>query len=126
MRALADVQGFPARLAGREGRGLIDALRRVEGLPARELVPYPRPAARGTRPDPEEEAAFERLKEVRNRAAVRLALDRGRVMANQALREVAAAKPGDRAELESLPEVRRWQVEVMGGELLRALWKRRA
>lgn len=124
VRALADVQGFPARLAGREGRGLIDALRRVEGLPARELVPYPRPAARGTRPDPEEEAAFDRLKDVRNHAAVRLGLDRGRVMANQALREVAAAKPGDRAELESLPEVRRWQVEVMGGELLRALRKR--
>ena len=124
VRALAGVQGFPARLAGREGRGLVDALRRVEGLPARELVPYPRPAARGTRPDPEEEAAFDRLKDARNRAAARLGLDRGRVMANQVLREMAAAKPGSRAELAALPEVRRWQVEVMGGELLRSLWKR--
>lgn len=122
-RALASVRGFPGRLAGREGRGLVEILRRVEGMPARELVPYPRPSVRGTRPDPEEEAAFDRLKEVRNGVAGRLGLDRGRVMANQVLRQVAAAKPGDRGELAALPDVRQWQVEVMGGELLQALRK---
>lgn len=122
--ALAGVQGFPGRLAGREGRGLVEILRRVEGLPERELVGYPRPS-RGARRDPEEEAAFDRLKEVRNRAAARLGLDRGRVMANQVLRDVAAAKPGDRGELAALPDVRRWQVEVMGSEMLQALPKRR-
>ena len=45
-------------------------------------------------------------------------------MANQVLREVVAAMPGDRAELAAVAEVRRWQVDVMGGELLDALWKR--
>lgn len=122
--ALAAVQGFPSRLAHRKGGALLKRFARVEGLPARELVPYPRPATRGTRPDPEEEAAFERVKEVRNAAAGRLGLDRGRVMANQVLREVVAAMPGDRAELAAVAEVRRWQVDVMGGELLDALWKR--
>lgn len=122
--ALAAVQGFPSRLAHQKGRELLKRFAQVEGLPARELVPYPRPTARGTRPDPEEEAAFDRVKEVRNLAAGRLGLDRGRVMANQVLREVVAAMPGDRAELEAVAEVRRWQVDVMGGELLGALWKR--
>ena len=122
--ALAAVQGFPSRLAHQKGRALLKRFARVEGLPARELVPYPRPVTRGVRPDPEEEAAFERVKEVRNVAAGRLGLDRGRVMANQALREVVAAMPGDRTELEAVAEVRRWQVDVMGGELLTALWKR--
>ena len=122
--ALAAVQGFPSRLAHQEGRALLRGFARVEALPARELVPYPRPPARGTRPDPAEEAAFERVKEVRNRVAGRLGLDRGRVMANQVLRGVVAAMPGDRAALEAVAEVRRWQVDVMGGELLGALWQR--
>lgn len=121
--ALAALKGFPPRLAGREGRRLLDVLRRVEGLPARQLVPYPRPTVHGTRPRPEEEAAYDRLKDVRNRVAERLGLDRGRVMANQALRDVVAAMPGDRAALAAVREVRQWQVEVMGGQLLRALWK---
>ena len=122
--ALAAVQGFPSRLAHQEGRALLKSFARVEALPARDLVPYPRPTTRGTRPDPEEEAAFERVKGVRNAAAGRLGLERGRVMANQVLREVVVAMPGDRAELEGVAEVRRWQVDVMGGELLGALWKR--
>ena len=122
--ALAAVQGFPSRLARQEGRALLRGFARVEALPARELVPYPRAPARGTRPDPEEEAAFERVKEVRNGVAGRLGLDRGRVMANQVLRGVVAAMPGDRAALEAVAEVRRWQVDVMGGELLGALWQR--
>ena len=124
--ALAALQGFPSRLAHQKGGALLKRFARVEGQPARELVPYPRPTTRGTRPDPEEEAAFERVKEVRNAAAGRLGLDRGRVMANQVLREVVAAMPGDRAGLAAVAEVRRWQVDVMGGELLDALWKRAA
>ena len=121
---LAALQGFPSRLAYQEGRALLDTFTRVEALPVRELVPYPRPRARGARPDPEEEAAFERVKEVRNGAAVRLGLDRGRVMANHVLRGVVAAMPADLTELQAVAEVRRWQVDVMGGELLGALWKR--
>ena len=121
---LAALQGFPSRLAYQEGRALLDSFTRVEALPVRELVPYPRPRARGARPDPEEEAAFERVKEVRNGAAVRLGLDRGRVMANHVLRGVVAAMPADLTELQAVAEVRRWQVDVMGGELLGALWKR--
>lgn len=122
--ALAAVQGFPSRLARQEGRALLRRFARVEGLPARELVPYPRPPARGARPDPEEEAAFERVKGVRNGVAGRLGLERGRVMANHVLRGMVAAMPADRAALEGVAEVRRWQVDVMGGELLDALWKR--
>ena len=122
--ALAAVKGFPPRLARTEGGALLDILARVEGLSARELEPYPLPKARRARPGPEEEAAFERLKAVRNRVAGRLGLDRGRVMANQTLREVVAAMPGDRAGLAAVAEVRLWQVDVMGGELLGALGKR--
>ncbi len=122
--ALASVKGFRPQLARREGRKLIEALRGVEALPERELAPYPRPEARGARPGPDEEAALDRLKEARNRAADRLGLDRGRIMANQVLGDIVAAMPADRTALAALREVRHWQVEVLGGELLRALWRR--
>ena len=45
-------------------------------------------------------------------------------MANQVLGDIVAAMPADRTALAALREVRRWQVEVLGGELLRALWRR--
>lgn len=118
---LAAVKGFPARLARTTGRSLLDALNRVDRLPDAALLPYPRPAGRSTRPTPEAEAAFERLKGVRNRAGARLALERGRVMPNHVLRRIVAAWPTSRAELAAVAEIRQWQVEVIGGELLLAL-----
>jgi len=121
LEELTRVRGFPRRLAATDGRSLLAALRRVRGLATRDLSPYP--AARGGRgrPSPEEEAAFDRLNAVRNEVAGKLGLERGRVMANHLLREVAAAGPRSLAELRAVGNVRRWQVEVLGRELLEAL-----
>ena len=118
---LADVKGFSPRLAARSGRSLLEALARVRRLAHRDLQPYP--VARGGRgrPTPEEEAALDRITAVRNRVAEELGLDRGRVMANHLLREVVAVRPGSTAELEAMPGVRRWQVEILGRKLLYAL-----
>ncbi len=118
---LARVREFPPRLASSRGLSLLAALRRVDGLAPRELTPYPVGQNRRARPTPEAEAAFERLKTARNRAAQRLGLDRGRVMANHVLREVVAAQPGSLAELKALRDVRRWQTDVLGRDLLKAL-----
>ena len=119
--ALAALKGFSPRLARNSGKSLLDALVRVDRLPASRLSPYPAPTRRGTRPTPEEEAAFERLKEARNRAAGRLELERGRMMANHLLREIVSARPRSRNELAAIPDVRQWQVETIGDELLVAL-----
>lgn len=120
--ALAGTKGFPARMARSRGRSLVEALVRVERTPAPLLEPYPVVTRRGRgRPPPEEEAAFERLKAARDRVAARLGLDRGRLMANSVLREVAAAKPRSLQELAGLREVRRWQAGELGEELLGAL-----
>lgn len=119
--ALAAVKGFPARLARTRGASLLDVLVRVDRLPASQLSPYPAPTRRGTRRTPEEEAAFERLKEARNNAAGRLSLERGRMMANHVLREIVTAWPRRRDELAAIPDVRNWQVETIGHELLNAL-----
>ena len=121
--ALSAVRGFSPRFARTRSRSLLDAMKNVRQAPAEALVPYPRrPRTPGkARLAPEAEAAFERLKAVRNRVADELGLARGTVMSNHVLRRVAKAEPTSRAELETLPEVRRWHAEVLGGELLNAL-----
>ena len=120
--ALSGVQGFSPRFARTRGGSLLAAMNEVRRAPAEALVPYPRPETpRRAKPGPEEEAAFERLKAVRNRAAEDLGLARGTVMSNRVLQRVASAKPGGRAELEALSEMRRWQTEVLGEELLKVL-----
>jgi len=120
VEALVRVRGFPSRLARERGRGLVQVLRRVRRMPAETLAPYPS-GNRRKRADRTDEAVLERLKEVRNRAATELGLERGRVMANQALQAVAAAQPKSLAELASVKDLRRWQVEVLGTALLEAL-----
>ena len=118
---LANVKGFSPRLAARSGRSLLEALGRVRRLARRDLQPYPVVRGGRGRPTPEEEATLDRITAVRNRVAEQLGLDRGRVMANHLLREVVAVRPGSVAELEAMPGVRRWQVEILGRKLLGAL-----
>lgn len=121
-QGLARTKGFPVRIARTQGRALVEALIRVERTADARLEPYPAGVGRGRgMPSREEEAAFDRLKAARDRAAGRLGLDRGRLMANSVLRRVAAAKPRSLAELEALNDVRRWQATELGRELLRAL-----
>ncbi len=119
---LAKTKGFPAGMARTRGRSLVEALIQVGRTADARLEPYPAPTRRGRgMPPPEEEAAFDRLKAARDRAAGRLGLDRGRLMANSALRRVAAARPRSLPELEALDDVRRWQAAALGKDLLRAL-----
>lgn len=120
VEALVRIRGFPARLAREQGRRLVNTLQRVRKMPAGMLAPYPF-GARGKRGRRADETVLERLKDVRNRAAVELGLERGRVMANQALQAVAVAQPKSLAELASVKDLRRWQIEVLGADLLEAL-----
>ncbi len=119
---LKDIRGMSSRLAGEHGEELLDRLAEVADLPASEVEGYPPPPRVGPgRPTPEEEALASRLKSVRNRRADELGLDRGVLMPNATLLEVARAHPRDRDALLGVPEVRQWQVEAMGEGLLEVL-----
>ena len=119
---LARVPGINPGLARTEGPRLLERFDRVEALPLTELPPYPRrqPNGRG-RPPPEVEELAERLKEVRNRRAVALEIDRGTLMANSVLTEIAWERPRTPAALRAVPGVKGWQAEVVGPELLEVL-----
>lgn len=116
---LSRVRGLPASLARRYGPALVTAVGRALGLPDDEL---PR-RDRGPRMarDPELETRVERLKAARNAVAQQLAIDPGVLCGKATLEGIARARPRDRAALEQLGDLRRWQVNVLGEALLQAL-----
>ncbi len=119
---LSGIKGMNPRLARDVGQDLVERLNRVEDLPEESLEPYPRRDRNGPgRPPPEVEELQNRLKSVRNRRADDLGIDRGTLISNAVLLEIARAEPRSREQLAALPGIRRWQVEVMGDALLAAL-----
>lgn len=121
--ALARVAGFPpamARSAG--GQQLLDRLAALNALPDSALVPHPPRERRGLgRPLPEVEELAEKLKAVRNVRAESLGLERGTLLPNGVLLDMARLAPSSIDELRQIPGIRNWQVEMVGDDLLRLL-----
>ena len=117
---LRQTKGVPGSIADRYGTELLEAVGRALALPDSEL---PR-RVRGPRrppPDAEFDARVERLKKVRDNAAETLGLDRGFLMPRQQLEAIARQKPKSEKELLEVPDMRRWQVEALGADLLEAV-----
>ncbi|MEX2569711.1 MAG: ribonuclease D [Gemmatimonadota bacterium] len=117
--ALREIRGLSNGLLERRGRELTAAVQRGLEVPEDELPQFP-PARRWER-DPEREARSERLRKARNRAAEALKLDPGFLISRAVLDEVARCMPTSREELSRIPDVRNWQIEAVGDELLAAL-----
>lgn len=116
---LAKIKELPSSLARRHGDALIDAVARAKALPETELPRLER------RPRPQKDPGFdvrmEKLKAARNRVATELGLEAGVLCGRTTLEAVARARPVDRAALEQIPELRRWQIDALGEALLEAL-----
>jgi ribonuclease D len=124
--ALADTPELNAGMVrGPEGEALLTALEGANAIPDAEARPLPRPQrVNGTgrgRPLPEVEERFLRLKEVRNRVAEAMGIDRGTVVPNAVLQALADTPPASLDALSETPGLRRWQAELVGAELLAAL-----
>jgi ribonuclease D len=117
--ALGEIRGLPASLARRYGPALVTAVGRALRLPEHELPKRER-GPRVAR-DPELETRVERLKTARNAVAQQLAIDPGVLCGKSTLEVIARARPGDRAALAEIGDLRRWQVDVLGEALLQTL-----
>lgn len=119
---LREIKGFPRALARSHGGHLVRRLERVDALEESDLRPYPPPQHRGPgRPPPEVEALVDRLKAARNRRAGELGLDRGTLLSNAVLLEVAQQEPTSPAALAAVDGIRSWQAEAVGPDLLAAV-----
>ncbi len=117
--AVKAVAGVSERLVDQRGDALLAAIERGLALPEKELPRFPRGERRT--PDPSFERRVEHLKSARNAAATRLALDPGVLCPKGTLEAVARAMPATLEALAEVPEIRKWQVDELGGDFLGAL-----
>lgn len=118
--ALETVPDLPRSLARRHGDALLAGVARARALPADELPKIERPPRRPP-PDPAYEERLDRLKRARASAAATIGLDPGVLVGRAALEALAREHPRSRAELERIPDLRRWQTDVAGDALVAAL-----
>lgn len=117
--ALRGIRGLSPDMVARRGEELIEAVAHGLALPEGELPRLER--TRRLPPDPAFDARLDRLKIVRNAAAERLALQPGVLCPNGILEGIARAEPKEIGDLTKVEGMRRWQVQVLGPELLAAL-----
>jgi ribonuclease D len=117
--ALAAIRGMPRGIVESRANDLLAAIERGLAEPDASLPRFPK-APRWDR-DPDFDARASRLKVVRDAAASRLSLDPGVLFSRERLEAVARANPRTAEDLSRVADVRRWQVDVLGADFLKAL-----
>jgi ribonuclease D len=117
--ALGAIKGMPKGMLDRAGPDIIAAIRRGLEVPEAELPRFPRPQRWNK--DQEFDARVGRLKAVRDEVAYKLELDPGVLCSRERLENIARSGAKTIEELEAVPDLRRWQIEVMGGGFVHAL-----
>jgi len=121
LEALAAIKGVPRGIAERRGAEMLAAVRRGMEVPEDQLPRFPR-APRWDR-DADFDSRVNALRVAREEAAQRLGLDPGFLCAREKLETIARRKPKTLEELAEVPDLRRWQIEVLGPAFLKALEK---
>lgn len=116
---LGAIKGVPKGVLERHASELLDAVERGLAVPESELPRFPK-APRWDR-DPDFDANLAKLRTVRDAAATRLELDPGVLCSRDRMEAVARRKPQSLDELREIPELRRWQADVLGADFVAAL-----
>jgi ribonuclease D len=117
--ALGAIKGMPRGILDSRGNELLDAVKRGLAVPESDLPRFPK-AQRWDR-DPDFDARVNALKTARDAAATRLDLDPGVLCSRDRMEAVARKNPSNEEELESIPELRRWQARELGEAFVKAL-----
>ena len=116
---LATVKGMPRGILESRSPDILESVARGVAVPDNELPRFPR-SQRWER-DPDFDDVVARLKTVRDAAAARLDLDPGVLCPRERLEAVARKRPTKVEELADIPDFRRWQIEQLGEDFVRAL-----
>jgi ribonuclease D len=116
---LSGVKGMPRGILESRSADILGAVGRGLAVPEAQLPRFPR-AQRWDR-DPDFDDVVARLKTVRDAAAARLDLDPGVLCARERLEAVARRRPESVEQLREIPDLRKWQIEELGEDFIRAL-----
>jgi ribonuclease D len=116
---LSTVKGMPRGILESRANEMLAAVERGLAVPEAQLPRFPR-SQRWER-DSDFDDVVARLKAVRDAAAARLDLDPGVLCPRERLEAVARRRPSSIEELSQIPDLRRWQIEELGEDFIRAL-----
>lgn len=117
--ALGAIKGMPRGILESRFADMVAAIERGLLVPEADLPRFPR-AARWDR-DPDFDLRVNALKTVRDAVAENMGLEMGVLCARDRLEAVARAKPRTLEDFDRIPELRRWQVDVLAPGFLEAL-----
>lgn len=118
-RSLGQTKGASRSLLDRRSAEIIDAIRRGLEVPDADLPKFPK-SARWDR-DPGFDERIAKIKTARDEMATKLDLDPGVLCARDRMEAVARKNPQTAQQLDEVPELRRWQADVLGPSFLAAL-----
>jgi ribonuclease D len=118
---LAAIRGVSRGIQENRTTEIVSAVQRGLDVPEADLPRFPK-SARWDR-DPQFDTKVNALKTVRDEASQRLDMDPGVLASRERLEVVARKNPQGADELRAIPELRQWQVEVLGEGFLKALRK---
>jgi ribonuclease D len=117
--ALEKIQAISPKQRQMYARGLVSAVKKGLEIPVKELPVYPR-----RKPPRMPSLAPERIKLLkawRDTLAARLGLDPALLLTKALISAVAVANPADFAALIRVADIRRWQCETFGREIIAVL-----
>jgi ribonuclease D len=117
--ALGAIKGMPRGVLEARAPAILAAIERGLAVAEADLPRFPK-AARWDR-DPDFDMRVNALKTVRDAVAEKLDLDTGVLCARERLEAVARAKPLSVEDFDRIPELRRWQVDVLAPGFVDAL-----
>ena len=118
---IARIKGVSRGVLERQAKAIAEAVSRGLAVPDVELPKFPK-SARWDR-DPKFDTKVNALKGVRDAESQRLDMDPGVLFSRDRMEAVARKYPKSVDELLEVPEVRRWQAELMGDGFVAALKK---
>ena len=118
-QALGVIKGMPRGVLEQRGEVVLACVTRAMALDEAELPKFPK-APRWEK-DPEFDDRAARMRAVRDEVATRLELDPGVLCSREKLETIARRMPTTMDELYETPDLRRWQADLLGPGVLRAL-----
>jgi ribonuclease D len=119
MDDLRSIKGIGRSILDNRGGEILEAAARGRDVADADLPRFPK-SPRWER-DPHFDERVARLKRVRDEVAADLDLDPGVLCARDRLEAVARARPQHMEQVQALPELRGWQIEVLGKAFVKAV-----
>ena len=119
VKDLSSLKGMPRGILDRGASAILGAVQRGIEVAEEHLPRFPR--APKWEHDDDFDARVAKLKSVRDAAATRLLLDPGVLCSRERLEAISRRRPEKVKDLEDVPGLRRWQIDEMGEDFIRAL-----